>query len=47
MKNAFRKISALLLVLGLLGVAACSSTPKEEPAPPAPAPVMEPKPDRG
>lgn len=44
MTNLFKTISALLLVLGL---AACSSTPKEEPAPAEPAPVYEPKPDRG
>jgi len=44
MTNLFKALSALLLVLGL---AACSSTPQEEPAPPAPEPVYEPKPDRG
>jgi uncharacterized lipoprotein len=45
MNNISKAIFAVLMVLGL---AACSSTTsKEEPAPAAPEPAYEPKPDRG
>lgn len=41
-----RSILAAIAVMLVLGVTACS-TVKHEPAPAAPAPAFEPKPDRG
>ena len=47
MNNKNRPVLAMVAVVIVLGLSACSTT-KHEPAPEAPAPVvMEPKADRG